>query len=64
MKNTNIQWCHSTINPVMGCDGCELWRANNKCAGKALQAMLVRRVFFLVGRCSGATVGAMQAKLG
>jgi protein gp37 len=25
MKNTNIQWCHSTVNPVMGCDGCELW---------------------------------------
>ncbi|MDB6035318.1 MAG: Bacteriophage protein gp37 [Verrucomicrobiales bacterium] len=25
MKNTNIQWCHSTINPVAGCDGCELW---------------------------------------
>jgi protein gp37 len=25
MKNTNIQWCHSTINPVMGCTGCELW---------------------------------------
>ena len=27
MKNTSIQWCHSTINPVMGCDGCELWPA-------------------------------------
>lgn len=26
MKITNIQWCHSTINPVMGCDGCELWK--------------------------------------
>ena len=25
MKKTNIQWCHSTVNPVMGCDGCELW---------------------------------------
>lgn len=25
MKNTPIQWTHSTINPVMGCDGCELW---------------------------------------
>ena len=22
---TKIQWCHSTVNPVMGCDGCELW---------------------------------------
>ena len=25
MKNTNIQWADSTVNPVMGCDGCELW---------------------------------------
>lgn len=25
MRNTPIQWTHSTINPVMGCDGCELW---------------------------------------
>ncbi len=24
-KNTAIQWADSTINPVMGCDGCELW---------------------------------------
>ena len=22
---TNIQWCDSTCNPTMGCDGCELW---------------------------------------
>ena len=25
MKNTPIQWCDATINPAMGCDGCELW---------------------------------------
>jgi protein gp37 len=24
-KFTPIQWCDSTVNPVMGCDGCELW---------------------------------------
>ncbi len=24
-QNTAIQWADSTINPVMGCDGCELW---------------------------------------
>jgi protein gp37 len=23
--NTKIQWCDSTVNPTMGCDGCELW---------------------------------------
>jgi protein gp37 len=22
---TAIEWCDSTVNPVMGCDGCELW---------------------------------------
>lgn len=25
MITTNIQWCDSTVNPVMGCDGCELY---------------------------------------
>jgi len=24
-RNTSIQWCHDTVNPVMGCDGCELY---------------------------------------
>ena len=24
-KATAIQWCDSTANPTMGCDGCELW---------------------------------------
>ena len=27
---TKIQWCDSTCNPTMGCDGCELWSANRK----------------------------------
>jgi len=26
-KDTKIPWCDSTINPVVGCDGCELHRA-------------------------------------
>jgi len=26
-RETKIPWCDSTINPVMGCDGCELHRA-------------------------------------
>jgi len=25
MKDTKIQWCDDSVNPVMGCDGCELW---------------------------------------
>ncbi len=29
-KETDIQWCDSTVNPTMGCDGCELWNANRK----------------------------------
>ena len=24
---TKIQWCHSTVNPIMGCGGCELFPA-------------------------------------
>jgi len=26
-KITKIQWCHSTVNPIMGCGGCELFRS-------------------------------------
>ena len=25
MQNTKIQWCHSTVNPITGCGGCELF---------------------------------------
>lgn len=25
---TKIQWCDSTVNPLMGCAGCELWESN------------------------------------
>lgn len=24
-NKTKIQWCHSTVNPIMGCGGCELF---------------------------------------
>jgi protein gp37 len=27
---TKIQWCDSTVNPTMGCDGCEIWSAHRK----------------------------------
>lgn len=31
-NTTKIQWCDSTCNPTMGCDGCELWtRQVKKC---------------------------------
>lgn len=29
-KNTNIEWCDSTINGSSGCDGCELWNPQVK----------------------------------
>jgi protein gp37 len=29
-KDTAIQWCDSTVNPTMGCDGCELWSATRR----------------------------------
>jgi protein gp37 len=29
-KTTKIQWCDSTVNPTMGCDGCELWSNDRK----------------------------------
>lgn len=27
MNITGIQWCHGTVNPAAGCDGCPLWPA-------------------------------------
>ena len=29
-NKTNIQWCDSTINPIMGCLGCELYPTPQK----------------------------------
>ncbi|MCB1079623.1 MAG: hypothetical protein KDM64_17535, partial [Verrucomicrobiae bacterium] len=34
-KETKIQWCDSTVNPIMGCAGCELFPS----AGEVLQAI-------------------------
>jgi protein gp37 len=30
MQGTGIQWCDDTVNPTMGCDGCELWGPQRK----------------------------------
>lgn len=32
-KDTYIQWCDSTLNLMMGCDGCELWEDKSKVNG-------------------------------
>ena len=29
-QKTEIHWCDSTVNPTMGCDGCELWSTQRK----------------------------------
>ncbi len=29
-QSTAIQWCDSTENPTMGCEGCELWNAQRQ----------------------------------
>lgn len=29
-ERTKIQWCDSTVNPTMGCDGCELWGSQRR----------------------------------
>ncbi len=39
--NTKIEWCDSTINPQMGCDGCELWTP--KSGGTCYAAALTER---------------------
>ena len=40
MKKTKIQWCHSSVNPVMGCDGCELWPGKGKIVVELATAIL------------------------
>ena len=29
-ETTPIQWCDGTVNPTMGCDGCELWNEQRR----------------------------------
>lgn len=29
-RGTKIQWCDDTVNPTLGCEGCELWDRQNK----------------------------------
>ena len=46
---TKIQWCDSTCNPTMGCEGCELW--NPKTAERSCYAGVLH------GRFGGVTKG-------
>lgn len=39
-KDTSIQWTDGTVNPTMGCDGCELWNGRR---GSCYAALLTKR---------------------
>jgi hypothetical protein len=39
MQNTKIQWADTTVNPVMGCDGCELWPSAEKARDAIVSAI-------------------------
>jgi len=41
MKTTKIQWCDGTINPVMGCDGCELYPTSESQVLRTVERVLV-----------------------
>ena len=47
MQGSNIQWCDDTENPVMGCDGCELWPTVGQILA-ALVSLIIR--FSSLGR--------------
>lgn len=36
---TKIQWCDSTVNPIMGCHGCELFPSSAKVLEAVAEAM-------------------------
>lgn len=36
---TNIQWCDSTVNPIMGCGGCELFPSRGEILAEINQAV-------------------------
>lgn len=39
-NNTSIQWCDSTVNPIMGCDGCELWPTSLKIKNRLVKELV------------------------
>lgn len=38
-SKTKIQWCHSTVNPIMGCGGCELFPSPAEILGQVDSAL-------------------------
>ena len=39
MADTPIQWADHTVNPVMGCDGCELWPSTTSLVGGVVKEL-------------------------
>lgn len=64
-EKSKIEWCDSTVNPSMGCDGCELWtgearicyagRVHDRLAGQSGYADAFERVKEFPGRMEVAT---------
>ncbi len=52
-NQTQIQWAHSTTNPVMGCDGCELYPS----------VAQIRRLILLIVCSHGADAAALSTLL-
>lgn len=48
MKDSTIQWCDDTVNPVMGCKGCELWPSSVQHISNRLDAVFKKEM----GECS------------
>jgi protein gp37 len=59
MKKTKIQWCHSTMNPVMGCHGCELWKP-----AAVIAAIMLARLLQLTKKPKGIAKPAVNRAVG
>lgn len=40
MKDTDIQWCDGTVNPIMGCEGCPLFTSANSIRKDIIQTLV------------------------
>jgi len=47
---TSIQWCDSTANPAMGCDGCELFPRNPQIAEAVARVLIEKGYSVAAGR--------------
>lgn len=39
-EHTAIQWCDGTVNPVAGCDGCELFETREQVIARIAKALV------------------------